>query len=69
MTTAEVQALEAEFRHRAEVIRAAGNSLNASTWGLAADLLIDAESRSLAASLDRSRLRRARAARRDAAPA
>jgi len=64
MTTAEVQALEKEFRRRAAADPAADT-----TWRLAAALLIRAESDSITASFDRSRRRRARAARRDAAPA
>jgi hypothetical protein len=53
MTTAEVTKLESEFRQRG-----AADPTADSVWRLAAALLIDAESRSLTASMNRNRKRR-----------
>lgn len=58
MTTAQVHNLEAEFLRRSRAEKAAGDDLAASTWGLAAALLIQAESDSIIASFERSQKRR-----------
>jgi hypothetical protein len=52
MTTAEVTALESEFRRRGKE-----DPENDTVWRLASALLIAAESKSIAASFDRSRKR------------